>query len=227
LRSDLVAAVRALAAAGLWHAGASASVRDHRTGWRLITPDAADAVRLRPRDLTLWSAAGECLEGCSASAPEDTPVHLRVHAAVTDAGALVLARPPLVSVLADEALGLPPISRRLARLGGGVRCVPYAPAGSEALARLVAEALGRRQACLITARGAAARGLTPAAAVAALVLLERVGGAYAAAKASGYAPRRLGVEEMARAVRYAGRPLRPHAPHPTRMEGAPWPDPAR
>lgn len=228
LRSDLVAAVRALGRAGLWHVGASASGRDRRTGWCLVTPAGAEAATLGPRDLSLWSAAGECLEGPARAVPEDAPVHLRVYAAVAEAGALLMTRPPLASMLADEGLGLPPVSRRLRALGGGVRCVPYAPAGSAALGCLVAEALGRRQACLIAARGAAVRGATPAEAAAALALLERVAGGYAAARLSGCAPRRLRAEEMAPAVRYAGPPLRPSAARAMpRREDLPWPDPTR
>jgi ribulose-5-phosphate 4-epimerase/fuculose-1-phosphate aldolase len=208
LRAELAATVRTLAAAGLWSAGASASARDGRTGWRVVTPHAFDPAAARAGDMIVVSAAGERLEGL-AQAAIDAIVHLRVYAAVPDAGALVLARPPLASALADEARHLPPVSRRLARLGGGVRCVPYAPAGSEALARLVADALSRRAACLIAARGAMARGPTAAAAAEAMALLERVGGAYAATVASGYLPRRLAHEEMVRAVRYGGRPLHP------------------
>ena len=219
--------MRAVADAGFWQPGASASARDALTGWRLVTPDGAEPGRLDARDLLLWSAAGECLEG-RLPPPVDIAVPLRVYAAVPQAGAVVLARPPLVSVLADEGLGVPPVSRRLAALGGGVRCTAYAPAGSEALARLVAEALGRRRACLLGARGAAAHGSTPAGAAAALFLLERVGGAYAAVRLTGLRPRRLKADEMARAVRYAGGPLRPRgARERMRWEEAPWPDPAR
>lgn len=227
LRAELAAAVRSLDGAGLWSAGASASARDPRTGWRLITPRGLEPETVRGRDMVLLSAAGERLEG-GGTAADDAPVHQRVYAVVAEAGAVVLTRPPLASVLADEARSLPPVSRRLGRLGGGVRCVAYAPAGSEALARLVAEALATRTACLIAARGAAARGATPAAAVEALAVLERVGGAYAAAVSSGRRPRRLDREEMALAVRYAGRPLRPHGPQPLpRWQQAWWPDPSR
>lgn len=224
LRADLRTAVRALASADLWQAGASASARDAGTGWRLLTPADVDADALSERDLILLSAAGERLEG-SAPLPADACVHLRVHAAVPEAGALVLSRPPLASVLADDSRHLPPVSRRLARLGGGVRCVPYAPAGSEALARLVADALGRRGACLLAGRGAAALGRTPGHAVEALAVLERVAGAYAAAMLAGHRLRRLKSEEMARAVRYAGGPLRPIGQGAAEREGARWPDP--
>ncbi len=207
LRAELVRAIRALAAADLWHEGASASCRDAATGCRLVAPAGIVPASLRPRDLLLWSAAGECLEG-RRPPPPDVALHLRVYAAVPRAGALVLTRPPLAAVLADEALGLPPVSRRLAALGGGIRCLPYAPRDSEALARLVADALGRRRACLLAAFGVAAEGPTIAAAAAAVALVERVGGPYAAARLAGLRPRHLGEREMAHALRYAGPPLR-------------------
>lgn len=192
LRHEVAAAARTLAARGLaGNAAASLSARDPRTGWWLVTAEGADMAAIDPRALILVSAAGVVLQGTQTPS-SDRDVHLRVYAGQTAARALVVARPERAAMLAAQSRGIPPFHRRLGRLGGGVRCLPYAPAGSDALARLVAQALGTRSACLVTQQGAVARGATPAEAVFHLALVDRLAGAYAALVATGESPRMVG-----------------------------------
>lgn len=189
LRHEVTTAAHALADRGLaGGATASLSARDPRTGWWLVTPEGADMACVGPGDLVLVSAAGEVLQG-KGPVSADRDLHLRAYAGQTAARALVVARPERAAALAAQSRGIPPFHRRLGRLGGGVRCLPYAPAGSEALARLVAQALGTRSACLVTQQGVVARGASAAQAVFHLALVDRLAGAYAALVATGESAR--------------------------------------
>ena len=197
LREALVEAAAEVARRGLdGGEPASLSARDARTGWWLVTPEGQSLGGLAPKDLLLMSGAGEVLAGMGLPS-SDWTVHMRVYAGHGEAGAVVMARPEWVRALAAQSRGIPPFHRRQGRLGGGVRCVPYAPAGSEALARLVAQALGTRAACLVAQQGATARGATPAEAVSALALVDRLAGAYGALIATGALPRSYGRTETA------------------------------
>jgi L-fuculose-phosphate aldolase len=200
LRRELAAAARSLAALDLADGAFSLSARDPDSGWRLITPAGADPARLAARDLVLLSAAGHRLDPGPRRPSPDARVHLRAYASVPDAGAVVIARPSFAAALAQDSRHLPPVTRRLTRLGGGLRCLPYAPAGSEALARLVADALGRRRACLVAQQGVVAVGADPSEAVATLALVDRISAAYLALLVAGMRVRPLGARRLAAAA---------------------------
>jgi len=188
LRRDLVEAAGELAARGLGPlAQASLSVRDRRTGWWVLTPAGWSAGDLAARDLVMLSAAGEVLDG-GAEPDEAWRVHQRVYAGVSEADAIIVARPDLAAALAADDRDLPPFHPHVRLLGGGLRMVPYAPAGTEALSRLVADALRNRSACLVSHGGVVVRGQSAREAVLALALVERLAGAYAAYLAAGGEP---------------------------------------
>jgi ribulose-5-phosphate 4-epimerase/fuculose-1-phosphate aldolase len=181
LRRQLALAARTLAAYGLVGTGASLSGRDPGSGWCLASPAGRRLDTLAPEDFVLLSAAGDVVPDAAGRRrrPADALVHLRVYAAAPAVGAVVLARSPFAAVLASQA-------RPVREEGAVVPCLPYAPPGTEALGRLLAEALARREGCLVAHLGAAVAAPGPALAVAALARLERrCAAALASAPAEG------------------------------------------
>ncbi|MCL6596593.1 MAG: class II aldolase/adducin family protein [Firmicutes bacterium] len=168
LRRQLAMAARALAARGLVGGGASLSGRDPHSGWCLASPAGQPVETLAPEDFVLLSAAGDVVPDAAGRRrrPADAAMHLRVYAAAPAVGAVVLARPPFAVAVASQA-------RSVREEGSAVPCLPYAPPGTEALGRLLAEALARREGCLVAHLGAAVAASGPALAVAALDRLER------------------------------------------------------
>jgi L-fuculose-phosphate aldolase len=92
----------------------------------------------------------------------------------------------------------------VAEFGGeNVRCAGYATFGTPALAKLAAEAIRGRNACLLANHGMIVHAATPRAALAAAIRLEALCKQYLLACSAG-APRLLSPAEMSAALdRYA------------------------
>lgn len=153
----LVATARRTVADGLvvgTSGNVSTRVTDPRLGELvLVTPTGVPYDRLGPDD-----AVGVDLEGRQVLGrlrpTSELPMHLAVYRA-TPARALVhthAVHATAVSTLVDE---LPAIHYVTAVFGGPVRVAPYAPYGSEELARHLLHALRGRSACLLANHGTA------------------------------------------------------------------------
>jgi len=131
------------------------SVRLPREGI-LVTPSGIEYERLREQDLVCVSWDGAWTGPVPPSS--ETPLHLAVYRQVEDAGAVLHAHSPACTTLACLERAIPAIHYMVAVAGGSdIPCLPYAPFGSEELARLVARGLRRRRACLLAHHGLVCR----------------------------------------------------------------------
>ena len=89
------------------------------------------------------------------------PFHQAVLAARADIGAVVHAHPPHATAVAIQRRPIPAIHYMIAAFGGGqIPITDYALFGTEALSRLVVEAMGEQHGCLMANHGALAVGDT-------------------------------------------------------------------
>lgn len=130
-------------------------------------------------------------------------MHAAIYRAFPAAGAVVHTHSDAATALSCLGEGLPPFHYMLAEFGGDdVRCAPYATFGTEALARLMLEALSGRRACLLANHGMICFAATPDAALMVAEILETLARQYLLARASGTV-RLLSAEQMAQAhLRY-------------------------
>jgi ribulose-5-phosphate 4-epimerase/fuculose-1-phosphate aldolase len=172
LRAEIVAAAQEMLRLGLV-AGTSGNVSAREGELIHITPSGMPYPEMAEADLVTLSATGEVVEGRREPSSE-----LRVHLAVYDARPEVAAIVHTHSVHAtawshlDEPLDTGTEEIELAA-GGAVRTAPYAPTGSDAIARRAVEALKDRRAALLARHGVLAVGATPAEALVTSQVVER------------------------------------------------------
>jgi L-fuculose-phosphate aldolase len=196
LRSEVAAASRRLAAAGLVR-GTSGNV-SARDGERVaVTPTGAVLGELEADQIAVVDLAGEQHEGPLAPTSE-LDMHLAVYARY-ETGAVVHTHAPAATAVACVLDELPCIHYEMLALGGAVRVAPYATFGTPELAASAVEALDGRAAALLANHGTIAHGPDLAAAVAATELLEWAADLYARAASLGD-PRVLGEAELAAVV---------------------------
>jgi len=161
-----------------------------------VTPSGVPYDALSAEDVCVVDLEGRLVEGRLRPSSE-VPMHTAVYRA-TDAGAVVHTHPlhaTALSTLVDE---LPAIHYLVALLGGPVRVAPYAPYGTDELARLGVEGLTGRSAVLLANHGATTYGDDPEQAHTRSVYLEWLCRLYVQARALGE-PRLLSDEEVERA----------------------------
>ena len=154
-REAVVAYSRRMAGDGL-AVGTSGNVSVRTGDLIAITPTGVAYDDLTAADVCLVDLDGAPVDARLRPSSE-VPMHTAVYRA-TDAGAVVHTHPlhaTALSTLLDE---LPPVHYLIAQLGGPVRVAPYAPYGTEELARLGVEGLAGRTAVILANHGATTYG---------------------------------------------------------------------
>jgi len=206
LREAAVAALRRLDALGL-NRGSSGnlSVRDGAGMW--ITPSGMGADDTGPDDL-VWLGLDGGVRGRWMPSSE-WHFHRAIYAVRPDVGAVVHTHSVHATALACLERPLPAFHYMVAIAGGdSVPCVPYRLFGTQALSRLVADALRERDACLLAHHGLVALGGTLAGAMKVALEVESLSEAYLKALAVAEPPL-LSAAQMADVIerfRHYGQP---------------------
>jgi L-fuculose-phosphate aldolase len=196
LRSEVAAASRRLAAAGLVR-GTSGNV-SARDGERVaVTPTGAVLGELLAEEVAVVDLSGEQLDGPLAPTSE-LDLHLAVYARF-ESGAVVHTHAPRATAIACVRDELPAIHYEMLALGGAVRVAPYATFGTPELAEGAVAALEGRAAALLANHGTVTHGPDLTAAMNATELLEWAAELYLRASALGD-PRVLSEAELAAVV---------------------------
>jgi L-fuculose-phosphate aldolase len=158
-----------------------------------ITPSGVDYEALAPEDICVITLHGEHVDGPQTASTE-VPMHTVVYQ-FTDALAVVHTHPVYATVVGTLLHEIPRIHYMLALLGGPVRVAPYAPFGTEKLARNCIVAMKDRYGVLLQNHGATTYGETLAQAYSRSIYLEWLCRIYCEAKALGD-PRLLSEAEL-------------------------------
>jgi L-fuculose-phosphate aldolase len=196
LRSDVAAASRRLAAAGLVR-GTSGNVSARDGELVAISPTGAELATLSADDVAVVSLDGEQRDGPLAPTSE-LDLHLGVYSRY-DSGAVVHTHAPAATAVACVRDELPCIHYEMLALGGAVRVAPYATFGTPELAASVIDALEGRTAALLSNHGTVTHGADLEGAVLATELLEWAAELYLRAAALGE-PRTLDDDDLAAVV---------------------------
>lgn len=154
-REAVIAYSRRLAGDGL-AVGTSGNVSVRTGDVIAITPTGVAYDDLATEDVCLVDLDGAPVDARLRPSSE-VPMHTAVYRA-TDAGAVVHTHPLYATALSTLLDELPPVHYLIAQLGGPVRVVPYAPYGTEELARLGVEGLAGRTAVILANHGATTYG---------------------------------------------------------------------
>jgi L-fuculose-phosphate aldolase len=131
----------------------------------LITPTGLAYEELKPSDIVLVEADGT-VKGKQKKPSSEWRFHFSAYGARPDMNAVVHTHSLHAAVLACAGKPIPPFHYMVAVAGGkDIPLVPYAPFGTDELARYVAEGLADRRACLMAHHGAIAMGETLASAL--------------------------------------------------------------
>ena len=171
-----------------------------------ITPSGVDYEMLVPADICVLTLDGMQVDGTGEPSTE-VPMHTVVYQ-FTEALAVVHTHPVYATVVGTLLTEIPRIHYMLALLGGPVRVAPYAPFGTEKLARNCIVALKDRYGVLLQNHGATTYGESLAQAYSRSLYLEWLCRVYCEAKALGD-PRLLTeaeLDEVAGAVSTYGQP---------------------
>jgi L-fuculose-phosphate aldolase len=137
-----------------------------------ITPTRTPYERMRRRDLVALDPAGAVVGTGTPS--REWPLHAAVYAARDDVGAVVHTHSLHATAWSFRGgTELPELEELRYHGIGAVAVCPFAPAGSGALARFVAEGLGQGSAVLLGEHGVVAVGATPRQALTTAIVVER------------------------------------------------------
>jgi L-fuculose-phosphate aldolase len=126
----------------------------------LITPTGLAYEELKPSDIVLVEADGT-VRGKQKKPSSEWRFHFSAYGARPDMNAVVHTHSLHAAVLACAGKPIPAFHYMVAVAGGkDIPLVPYAPFGTDELARYVAEGLADRRACLMAHHGAIAMGET-------------------------------------------------------------------
>ena len=201
MQDDLVHLYKALAARDML-VGSSGNVSARTATGLLISPTGCDAATLRPEHIVAMAWDG------SHEGPRRPSSEWELHAAIyrADPAARVIVHTHSDHATALSCLDrpLPAFHYNVAEFGGAdVRCAGYATFGTPELARLAADAIAGRSACLLANHGMICHAASTGAALAAAIRLEALCRQYLLACAAG-TPRLLSRDEMDAAIaRYA------------------------
>ena len=172
LRAEVVAAAREMLRLGLV-AGSSGNVSAREGDLVHITPAALPYAEMTERDVVTLGLDGAVVEG-SREPSSERRVHLAVYAARPDVRAIVHSHSTFATAWSFLHLPLDTGTEELEQAAGGpVATAPYAPTGSEEIARASVEALGGARAVLLARHGVLALGDSPARALDAAAVVER------------------------------------------------------
>lgn len=171
IRVQVLDALRQATACGLIHGtSGNIAVRDFEENVIAISPSARPYDTMMPEEIAIVTLDGEWIDGPYKPSSE-TPMHLAVYRARPDVGATVHVHGMFSTVMAMCGEELPPSTPPQAELAP-IRVVPFAPPGSEELARGVVERLGNNRALLLKNHGSFCCGKDIASAMSAAVYTE-------------------------------------------------------
>ncbi|MFW5999768.1 MAG: class II aldolase/adducin family protein, partial [Halanaerobiaceae bacterium] len=135
---------------GTW---GNVSCRDPETGNIFISPSGMDYSVIGPADIVVFSRDGEKIEGERKPSIE-APMHIQIYQAREDVNAVVHTHPTFSTAFAITDSEIPPVSEDFVQIvGETVKCADYALPGTEDLGKNAVEALGDRNAVLLTSHG--------------------------------------------------------------------------
>lgn len=177
-RRALLAAARDMAASGLV-AGTSGNLSLRLAdGLYLITPTSTPYGTLSEADLVVINDELEPV-GSDGIPSSESLLHLAIYLARPDISAVVHTHSIFASAAAAAGISIPPVlDEVVVQLGGAIECAEYGPPASEDLASKAVTALGERRAVLLRNHGVVGVGASPAEAVDACALVERVAHVY-------------------------------------------------
>jgi L-fuculose-phosphate aldolase len=182
---ELIAAIDVLLKQGLLYGrGGNMSVRGPK-GTFIITPSQKDYTRLEVDDLVTMDMEGNAIKG-ERNPSVEVPLHTEIYRRRSDVGSVFHTHSTFVTILAVTHTPLPVVMDELTvRLGGAVGVSEYAMAGTEELAKSVADVLGTNNAALVANHGCVAVGKSIAEALENSVLLENAAKVYVLSKIFG------------------------------------------
>ncbi|MBL8988631.1 MAG: class II aldolase/adducin family protein [Gemmatimonadetes bacterium] len=159
-RDQIIDAARRTVALGLTH-GTSGNVSARVGDGMAITPSGLDYGLLEREDLVVMDLDGTVAAGQPRVPSSEWRMHAAIYRARPEVRAVVHGHSPAATAVACFGRDIPPFHYMIAVAGGdSIRCAPYAPFGSDALAALAVEALTDRWACLLAHHGLLAAGTT-------------------------------------------------------------------
>lgn len=193
MRDQVAWLYREAAARGLI-VGSSGNVSARTPEGMLITPSGGDPLTVTDADLSRVTMDGTALDAATPSS--EWAMHAAIYHACPGAGFIVHCHADACTALACLGSGLPAFHYMVLQFGGpDVRCAPYVTFGTPALARLAAEAIRGRSACLLANHGMVVCGASAREALSAAVQLETLCRQYLLALSAG-TPRLLTAQEM-------------------------------
>ena len=152
----------------------------------VVSPSSVPYASMRPDDLCVVDVdSGDQVEG-DRNPTTELLMHLAVHRAREDVGAVVHAHTLHTTALSLLGRGIPPImDEQIGLLGGEVQLCPHTLPGSEALASSVLQHLGDRRAVMLAHHGMLGCGRDVAQALAVCQATDRLAHVYLLALQSG------------------------------------------
>ncbi len=154
--------------------GGNISVRDTDTGYVLIKPSGIRYEALGPEHMVVVDLDGNIIEG-NLKPSSDTASHLYIYRHRPDVNGIVHTHSPYATAFAAVGQPIPVYLTAMAdEFGGPIPCGGFALIGSEAIGKVVLEAIGNSPAVLLKNHGVFTVGATAQAAVKAAVMTEDV-----------------------------------------------------
>jgi L-fuculose-phosphate aldolase len=196
MRDQVVWLYKAAGAQGLI-AGSAGNVSARTPEGMTITPSGGDPEHAAAADLASVTMDGEALDQATPSS--EWALHAAIYRVCPDAAFVVHTHAEACTALACLRLDLPAFHYMVLQFGGpDVRCAPYVTFGTPALARLAAEAITGRRACLLANHGMVVWGSSVQEALSQALLLESLCRQYLLALSAG-TPKLLTAQEMSEA----------------------------
>ena len=141
MREAVFLAARAAKSAGLCTGGTgNCSMIDRAAGIIAMTPHDFDRVAKTWQEIVLMNLAGEAA------------FHLAIYSARPDVAGICHTHAPYATVFAALGREIPPVITEALLYGGCCPLAPYAPPGTDALAKSIVETLGKRGMAALLAR---------------------------------------------------------------------------
>lgn len=199
MRTEVAWLYRSLGQRGLI-VGSSGNVSARTPDGMLITPSGCDPDALTEAELaaiTMNGGARDVADRSSVNPSSEWALHAAMYRACPDAAFVVHTHADASTALACLGADLPAFHYLVVQFGGNeVRCAPYVTFGTPALAKVAAEAISGRTACLLANHGMVVCAATAKTAFDRAVLLETLCRQYLLALSAGQ-PRLLTAAEMA------------------------------
>jgi L-ribulose-5-phosphate 4-epimerase len=154
--------------------GGNISVRDPETGYVVIKPSGVRYEALKAEHMVVVDLDGNIVEG-DLKPSSDTASHLYIYRHRPDVNGIVHTHSPYASAFAAVGKPIPVVLTAIAdEFGGPIPCGGFALIGSEAIGKVVLEAIGNSPAVLLKNHGVFTVGATAQKAVKAAVMTEDV-----------------------------------------------------